>query len=552
MPLKTCVAPEGYFRYGLHEPGFTVKNLRQNDMAAVLGKLDTGAPVENSANFPQGPVEVETAAPVFEISNPFPFRGTTYIGKTWADRTARNPLAVKLPSPPAVSLCETIQGWIRSGMAEIQDTPKLIATLPEPLLLSLATSSTDPEDLTILADACCAFIRDPETGGPTGMPYARDAQGCLRPVIRNRRLFAALANNPFIPDDYKAVMALTPGAQGKSEIVGEWRDGESDSHVLEYLRCNSYIPWGHYAANLAPGAVRYHPAELSAADMRGMRHLYYQRTYVRLAEALGFTVGPEHRMIPESDLEDLRIRIRKRLTEKKARNRLQFTATLWGWNFGFDYSPSHYRLHASHQQVHQQFALLPAAVSAHSPEDPPGRELPSYGCGDLVAEFIHEYKKTTGADFFAAYTRAIRHNRRMDGNPDGPASLVVYADDHVLLFVPKAQTSQWELQLMPVTPIGNIVESDTAVRKALDRGLLIAFRILGVLGARMLSVIEYPKRFDDPRQGQRLLYAFLPRLPQSPGAFSEAQLRWINGHYPEDFAAACRNALESLPSAGIF
>jgi hypothetical protein len=27
------------------------------------------------------------------------------------------------------------------------------------------------------------------------------------------------------------------------------------------------------------------------------------------------------------------------------------------------------------------------------------------------------------------------------------------------------------------------------------------------------------------------------------GAFSEAELRFINGHYPEDFAFACRAAM---------
>jgi hypothetical protein len=56
----------------------------------------------------------------------------------------------------------------------------------------------------------------------------------------------------------------------------------------------------------------------------------------------------------------------------------------------------------------------------------------------------------------------------------------------------------------------------------------------------MITNIEYSKRFDAPDKDQRLLYPFLPRLPESPGAFSEAQLRWIKGHYPEDFAAACR------------
>ncbi len=49
--------------------------------------------------------------------------------------------------------------------------------------------------------------------------------------------------------------------------------------------------------------------------------------------------------------------------------------------------------------------------------------------------------------------------------------------------------------------------------------------------------------FDSMDSDQRLLYAFLPKLPESPGAFSEAQLRWINGHYPEDFALACRMQL---------
>ena len=56
----------------------------------------------------------------------------------------------------------------------------------------------------------------------------------------------------------------------------------------------------------------------------------------------------------------------------------------------------------------------------------------------------------------------------------------------------------------------------------------------------MITVIEFSKRFDIADRDQRLHYSFLPRLPESSGAFSEAQQRWINGHYPEDFAAACR------------
>jgi hypothetical protein len=42
-----------------------------------------------------------------------------------------------------------------------------------------------------------------------------------------------------------------------------------------------------------------------------------------------------------------------------------------------------------------------------------------------------------------------------------------------------------------------------------------------------------------------LLYSFLPKIPYSMGAFSEAESRYIAGHYPEDFAAACRQEFES-------
>ena len=97
---------------------------------------------------------------------------------------------------------------------------------------------------------------------------------------------------------------------------------------------------------------------------------------------------------------------------------------------------------------------------------------------------------------------------------------------------------------------GNILEANADVRQALDRALLIAMRVLTALGATMITVIEYSKRFYIQNSDQKLLYAFLPRLPESPGTFSEAQLRWINGHYPEDFAAACRlklpQAIEDL------
>jgi hypothetical protein len=234
------------------------------------------------------------------------------------------------------------------------------------------------------------------------------------------------------------------------------------------------------------------------------------------------------------ELEVLRQQILAALPQDPNRP-LAFNATLWGWNYGFDYAPNGYRLHASHQQIHQQYALVPATVTSQE-----GRPLPSYACGDQIQEFIQAYKRNTGRAFFDCYLKAIAANRRMDGRADRPADLMVHQDDHVVLFAPKAQTSQWELQLMTRGPVGNILEADAAVRASLDQALLKAMQALTGLGAAMITVIEFSKRFDVADSDQRLLYSFLPRLPESPGAFSEAQLRWINGHYPEDFAAACR------------
>ena len=91
---------------------------------------------------------------------------------------------------------------------------------------------------------------------------------------------------------------------------------------------------------------------------------------------------------------------------------------------------------------------------------------------------------------------------------------------------------------------GNILECDAPMRQSLDKGIYKAQQALAGLGAQMVTSIEYSKRLtQDTSLLQPLLYAFLPRLPESPGAFSEAQLRFINGHYPEDFAAVCRQQL---------
>ena len=108
----------------------------------------------------------------------------------------------------------------------------------------------------------------------------------------------------------------------------------------------------------------------------------------------------------------------------------------------------------------------------------------------------------------------------------------------------KAQASQWELQLVTLTQAGNILEADSNVRASLNKGIITAMRILTGMGARLITVIEFPKRMGVNDIDQRLLYSFLPKIPYSMGAFSEAQQRFINGHYPEDFAVSCRLQLE--------
>ncbi len=536
MDLGTCVSPEGRFVWGLHEPNFRTLNLREEDFILSLGQTPRGESRTNTANFPPGDVVENGADPIFEVANPFPFRGTTYIGKAWADATAADPTRIAIASPLKVSLEKAIKRALGSSAESVE---QIFAHLPDPLRLALATTSTDPDDLKRLARISCQFILDPKGVKPIGLVHAPDAQGRLRPRIFNHRLYEAVANNPYLPVSYKEAMILRPGIQGDSEIVGQWR--ASGSHVFEYLRRNSYIPWGHYAANMAHDAVRYAIGDLTAVDMQGLRHLYYQRTYVRLAQALELQRPVGRQRVSAPALETLRQNISKTLQQG---GQTDFSATLWGWNYGFDYAPSGYRLHASHQQIHQQFALIPERVPATSGGSTLSK--PSFSSGDMIQSFVERYYRRTGADFFTCYEKAVSSNQRMDGRRNRPSGLQVYADKRVILFVPKAQTSQWELQLMPLEPVGNIVEADEPMRRSLDRGLLIAMRILTSMGATMVTVFEYSKRFNRLDSNQRLLYVFLPRLPESPGAFSEAQLRWINGHYPEDFALACRLRLEAV------
>lgn len=531
VDLRTCVSPEGRFVFGLHAPHFEATNLRQDDFIASLGEDSGGHPQMNLVNFPQGDIRVTQADAIYEVANALPFRGTTFINTRWANKNAEAPDAIRIPLQPEVSLTGALDDACGT---DDRFTDHLFERLPAPLQVALAATSTDARDLVRLAQASCRFIYKPNGAEPSGLQFETDPNGVKRPAIINHTLFETVANNPALPDAFKRVMVLQPGIQGDSAVVGQWRN--ADSHVFEYLRANSYIPWGHYAANMAHDTVRYDAGTLTPQDIFGMRHLYYQRTYVRLARDLGLDIPAVRRTIPRLDLERLRLKIARAVNKG---TRLPFTATLWGWNYGFGYAASGYRLHASHQQIHQQFALIPQSVP-----EPGGAEHPAFACGDMIDAFTRTYRQHTSVDFFDAFDKAIHANQRMDDRPRGPQDLIVYSDDNVLLFVPKAQTSQWELQLMPKQAVGNIIEADEAMRRSLDHALLIAMRILRSMGAAMITVFEYSKRFRTTDSGQRLLYAFLPRLPQSPGAFSEAQLRWVNGHFPEDFAQACRRQLD--------
>lgn len=541
--LRTCVSPDGQFMVGTHKPHFHVANLRETNGLMVLGSLSDGTGVRNHGNFPEGAVEEPEADIVYEICNPFPFKGTTYINSAWADRAAQDPGGICLPVPEKLSLTGLLDSWMEQKGLPGPAGEDFISMLPRPLLLALASSSTDPRDLVRLAEMSCRFVYRDGDAIPSGLGFRNRGGNRVEPDIRDHALFDSVANNRFLPDAYKEVMVLRPGAQGTSEIVGEWKAAAGKSHVYEYLRRNSYIPWGHYAANTANDTVRYRAVDLLPEDMKGMRHLCYQRVYLSVARQLGIELPGERQCISGDDLEQLRMKVIEGIRDG-IRGNLAFNASLWGWNFGYGYAQSGYRLHASHQQIHQQYAMIPRTV-----DDGQGGNIPSYACGDLIAGFVREYRQETGNGFFDDYLNAIRSNRRVDGRTDRDTSLVVMEDENVMLFVPKAQTSQWELQMMPLRPCGNILEADTSMRDSIDMAILAAIQTLESMGASMVTSIEYSKRFDTDDRDQQLLFAFLPKLPESPGAFSEAQLRWITGHYPEDFATACRSALMNHHSA---
>jgi hypothetical protein len=441
-----------------------------------------------------------------------------------------NPQLISIKPAPGISLRALLGQYCTDDTVQA-----IINQLPLSLRYELAVTSTDADELVWLAKSCCRMVYDAQ-GAAVGLHYRQNGER-LQADIDDFELFETIANNPHLPDSYKELMVLRPGVQGNSEIVGDYY--HENTQIFEYLRTNSYIPWGHYAANFAHTSIRYRIDDLSENDMFGLRHLYYQRIYINLAEKLDLSPVIRRRGLLPEELEGLRQKILVALQQKG--DKIEQLATLWGWNFGYDFSGSGYRLHASHQMIHQQYALVPQWVTSTEAE-----QLPAYCCGDLVADVVERYRQQFHSDFFTDYLNAIANNTRTDQG-EGERSLVIWQDDNVLLFVPKAQVSQWELQLMVIADgengaVGNVVEASDQTRHSLDLGILKAQQVLAGLGAAMVTSIEYSKRLGLDN-GQRLLYSFLPKLPWSMGAFSEAQGRYILGHYPEDFAVACRRQL---------
>jgi len=487
MGLRTCVSKTG-FKYGIHQPVYNAVNLRRENWKQENYKIN------NFKNFPAGDVGVQAGEKgwVFEIPNAFPFMGTTFIQRSKADKGMDGREEKNLPSLKL----ENID----------------LDALPVSVKIALAQTSDDPDILKRLAESPDKLLRE------------------------------IVSNNPNLYDDLKRETVLIPGAQGASEIIGD-HYGNGSTHIFEYLRSNSYLPWGHYAANMAHDAIRYKAGNLTQEDIKGLRHLYYQRIYVQLAQSLGVPLSSYgRRELNSKELEGLRKAVLGRINARSGE--LEFTASIWGQNFGYDFSPSGHKLHASHQQVHQQYALVPKSIPVfqNGANEKVSGNMPSYVQGDDVARFCEEYRKETGLNFFDTYINTIRSNRRMDGK-EQPRDLIVHENKDTILFVPKAQRSPWELQIMTTDHTGNILEADVIARQALDESILIALKLLEKAGASLITVYEISKRFDDPDTDQHLMYCFSPRVPDSPAGWSELQDRWVVKHYPEDFAKKCRTLL---------
>ena len=531
------------FPIGLHEPKYSVVNVRSGKAIKRLGSTLQGEEVLNHANFPDSPIlEIAHGEPVYEIKNPFPFWGTTYILKRRADEFKRNPLSFSFKKVPASEKAQSNDGIFEAmarGQLTLDGRRCSIKDLPRHVLLSLAANSKSPLVLREIARISCEMETD-ETGHPVGLRYEHGTSGGLRPIIHDKPLFETVANNPHLPDEFKRVMVLNPGAQGENPIVGEYKT--RNTHVWEYLRKNSYIPWGHYASNMAHDQVRYNIKDLTLEDMEGLRFLYYQRIYLELYRTLSGEVPKVSYSTDQEALEELRKEVFGLLeAELKGGNIPFFTGNLWGWNYGYGYASSGYRLHASHQQIHNQYALVPHRTT---------NGVPTYIVGDLVWDHIEKFQGETGREFFPCYISTIRDSAsRMDQSQEGPCGLLIFEDENVMAYCPLAQRSQGEVHLMAKRGVGNVLEADISMRKSLDSGILKVMRALDGLGAEMITIFEISKRYHRLDSKQHLFYCFLPRHENSPGSMSEAQGRHITGHYPEDFAWALKEILEGIKMA---
>ena len=530
--MRSCVAPGG-FEFLVHRPGYRVVNRRATTKEYHLGVDEGGSEVTSRINFPAGDIEIEDATVVFEVPNPFPFWGATFILGDSAAARAQDPRFSFTPQgrEEGAEFDSFFMEALKQGKLSWDQVPRHIK-------LSLAQNSSDPELLSSLARWCAGFETGQE-GKPQGLLY-RVMKGRLVASKRDKDIYETVANNPALPDELKRLMVLNPGVQGTSPIVGEYSSGRT--HVWEYLRANSYVPWGHFASNMAEDAVRYSVLDLTEEDMRGLRHLYYQRIYTQMAHLLGLLDGDATAPLgqaSEEELEELRLRVARTVDKRlEAGEPLPFSGTLWGWNYGYDISSSGYRLHASHQQIHNQYALVPSASLVGSPVAEP------FSIGMMVRDFCSAYAEATGCPFFETYLSNIAANTRMDGADGLPSSLVVHEDGNVMVVIPKAQRSQGEVQVIAKQPVGNILEADTAMRRSLDTALLVAVQGLAKLGAEMVTLCEASKPFSSRDGDQRLFYYLLPRHPYSPGSFSERQQRWVTGHFPEDFAEAMRRKID--------
>ncbi|MCJ7618326.1 MAG: hypothetical protein MUO43_17495, partial [Desulfobacterales bacterium] len=372
LSVRTCVSSSGEFVYGIHKPDYTVVNLREKDHITTLGRIDDKTAVENKINFPANDVIIDNADWVFEIYNPFPFMGATFILKSSADKRIENANPFDIISKHKFSK-------LKAGINEFKDN--------DPLLISLGKMSTDADLLIQLARKSCLFEFDPNTEDPVGIKYEKTKKGEIQQAIKNHHLFEIVSNNLFLPDSYKQAMVLIPGIQGPNKIVGEYKKS-AGTHIWEYLRENSYIPWGHYAANMAHDSIRYKIKALKKEDLIGLRHLYYQRVYTQLAQSLGISVPAKKRTLTEGELESLRIHLLETAKHNEGdKTNWPFNASMWGWNFGFDLSSSGYRLNASHQQIHQQFAIVPKYTKGfiNGKNDENHTLFPTYTQGDEVS-----------------------------------------------------------------------------------------------------------------------------------------------------------------------